>query len=159
MTRDQVETLIKSDGELVAGRTLFERRPAEDQPGWAAGVLSASLECLDEVPACVRQAERLGLGPRSNWAEGHKAFQAVRRETMRLDDRKYGKQGLTNQEERVHTILILAEFVAKVAYNSTRPDDGFDDESGWNILPVARDLIEVVADSGFERHMWDSLAQ
>lgn len=159
MTRDQIEALITSDGELVAGRTVFEQLSEQKRPSWASGVLLASIGCVDNVPYPVRRVLQLGSGPTTTWREGHSAFQAVRRVTMRLDEKRYGRLGLSNNEERLHHILVLAEFVAKVIYNSSLPLDGFDEESGWNVLPVARDLMGVVGDAVFEDRLWAAVLQ
>jgi hypothetical protein len=159
MTRNQVEALILKDGVLSAGRTLFDLVSVADRPAWSGRVLHVAMTAVAHVPTSVSNVVQLAEGRSSQWTLGHRAFHAVRTETMSVDAKKYRGPGLTSEEERLHHLLAVAELVAKVVYNCTGPSDSFDEDSGWNLLSSARRLATQVGEPEFEDRLWLALLQ
>jgi len=55
--------------------------------------------------------------------------------------------------------VALAELVAKVTYNATSPDDDFDEDSGWWIGRLLKDVLEAAGDADFATTAWSLLAE
>jgi len=98
---------------------------------------------IPEVDALLR----IAANP-SKWQRGHTAFRAVRAQTLR-------KPGSDRE-----CVLLLAELVAKVTYNASdpAPDDPFDEDSGWWIPALLRDLMKHIQDPDFDAKAWDLLS-
>ena len=154
--RDDLERAVAEDGVLQAGRRLFESSPFAQRPRWAAGVLGACRDGIQEVPGVVLEAEQLALGTPADWSKGHDVFDRLRGTTLVLDKKGHGP-GLTPTEAHLHRVVLVAELVAKVTYNAALPVCPFDDDSGWYLLSVALSLVACVKDPSLERAVWHAL--
>jgi hypothetical protein len=128
---------------LEAGKLIFERLPNVVRPMWASRVLRLVLEkggiqssLFDQVLHTADQ--------QAKWENGHRLFSTIRDSTLKLDEIERAHR-LTDEQELFASVLSLAELVAKVTYNATKPDDEFDRESGWWIAACLR---------GFVDHRW-----
>jgi hypothetical protein len=133
-----------SSGQLLeAGELIYDNLPTEDRPRWASGVLRLVLARSGIRSSLFEQILHIA-DHQAMWGDGHRAFSTLRASTLKLDELERTR-GLTEDEELLHSILSLAELVAKVTYNATNPADDFDEDSGWWIAACLR---------GFVDHRW-----
>jgi hypothetical protein len=125
-----------SGKDLDAGQLIFESLTTDEQVAWAEGVLRAcvtrghSIPEIDQVLALVQD--------QSAWKAGHEAFRAVRKLTLIVE------ASPERVDSALHHLLLIAELVAKVAYNATQPIDPFDEDSGWWLAPSVRGFLSTV---------------
>ncbi len=152
--RERAAQYWSSGQPLEAGRLIFENLPTEVRPKWAASILrlvtnrsGASSEAFEQV---LYDAEH-----QSMWADGHRAFDTLRQSTLRLE----GRRGRLDDGEQLQiSVLSLAELVAKVTYNAANPADPFDEDSGWWIAKILRDLVDHRwTDEAFSKEAWSAL--
>jgi hypothetical protein len=140
---------------LEAGKIIFDSLPIHAQPGWAAGILRLVLQQsgvqLKQIDRVLRIADRP-----EEWKKAHDAFSWVREQTLKLD--KEREHGSTDEQKILGGVLSLAELVAKVTYNATEPDDGFDEDSGWRIASNLRAAVNWWKDEDFTQAAWSALA-
>jgi hypothetical protein len=118
------------------GRELFEKQ--QDQANWAARILETAHwenSNIHEVDTTIR----LAIDPQLR-STGKVAFTATRR-------RYLAEQSALSTNPQRRYLLIMAEFVAKIAYNSTAPPDPFDDDTGWYLATTAVQLATVSNES------------
>lgn len=127
-------------GETVeAGRVIFERVPEDARPAWAAGILRAIIARTGISSAAIEGVLQVVAGP---WSQAHQAFDAARDESFKLEK----VSGALPTERLPLRVVLLAELVAKVTYNATKPDDEFDEDSGWWIGSCLREVLEAAGD-------------
>jgi hypothetical protein len=98
----------------------------------------------------------LSLADRQNdWVDAHNVFDIVRDETLKL---LAVVQRTTIQDLQL-AVLSLAELVAQVLYNSTDPEDEFDEDTGWWIVACAKHIVNQIGNSGFESDVWSELVR
>lgn len=75
---------------------------------------------------------------RSRWAQGHEVFDALRDRTLELE------RGLVRKGDIMVLYFMTAENLSRIIYNSTLPNDPFDEDSAmWFILTLARAAREI----------------
>lgn len=151
--RTQVDTLRAQGQELEAGKLLFERIPATQQPFWAARVLKIVSNKVGTCPWEVAHAIHVAETP-PLWKDGHEAFDLLRVRWLKLAGQwpkpqptkrwfQFRSKPTAVHEERVPVdesllnLIQFAELTAKVTYNATNPIGPFDEHSGWRIAPWA----------------------
>lgn len=142
-----------SAGDPVeAGRVILESIKKHDQPAWAANVLQRVVDktgvksiVFENVLLCAKNPE--------NWSGGHKAFSLARGAVLRLEE----NDDLSSEQELLLCVLLLAEVVAKVAYNAAEPVDEFDEDSGWWVAACLKEVLELLDDDQFSEVMWTTL--
>ena len=137
-----------------AGLLLCKQIDAVSSPSWAAHVLRLVIgqsgiahPVLDEVLDCAADPAK--------WSEGHKVFDRVRRQVLKLDEQL--RQQKSREDEELNHVLGLGELVAKVTYNATNPSDEFDEDSAAWLVAVARGFAKMADDVGFEQQMWKAV--
>jgi len=141
---DKAKELWNAGRALEAGRLLYERIPVELRPAWAAKILALACNYIPAIPE-VEAVLEITSDP-SRWPEAREAFSAVRKLTLRAKDPLY------------EAVLILAENVAKVIYNSSGHLPFFDHDSGWWIAQNLKDVIDRVNDTEFALDAWSILS-
>lgn len=134
---------------LEAGRLIFDSLPIERHPGWATAILVAILDRTQITCDAVQRLLEVAKSP-TDWGKAHQVFDQLRRVTIMMErstKRDYRQNLLLK-------VLYLAELVAKVIYNSTNPEDEFDEDSGWWIAPCLQDVLDFVNDDSFSAKMW-----
>lgn len=137
---------------LEAGRLLFENLRDDARAHWAARILQSVVKksrvtspSIDRVLQIAQRSDR--------WVEAHDAFSMVRSATLELS----GLPFRSSEQSLLLQHLGLAELVAKVLYNATKPEDEFDADSGWWIAVCAKNIVDLLADDQFEREIWSEL--
>lgn len=145
-----------SDRPSKAGETIYDHLPLKSRPRWAAGILEVILRKssihrkLFERVLNVAKCE-------DEWCGGHRLFDALRKETLKMDDLRLIRE-LSEEEELSLRILELSESVAKVIYNATNPPDEFDEDCGHWIAPRAKWFFDNRwRDDGFATELWSAL--
>ncbi|HEX9840399.1 MAG TPA: hypothetical protein VGA72_13700 [Anaerolineales bacterium] len=145
-------------GNLVeAGRLLYERIPRASRPLWGADILEFASQRISKVPeiqnviAFARTPEEWANSTsREKRSNAHNFFDAVRRLTLE-EDRK-------DQEDKLYiNVLLLAENVAKVTYNSYGYNAPFDHDAGWWIVAILKSIVDIVNDIDFSATAWKVL--
>ena len=150
LDRGELRAMWAGGRALDAGRLLFESVPPAEQPAWA-GRLVALCRPLAPRLAAVENVITIAADL-ARWDEAHAAFDAVRTWTLRFQQPGAPPRPIASG------VLCLAELSAKVAYNASAPVDPFDEDSGWWLAAILRDVVEQVADAGFEERAWWALA-
>jgi hypothetical protein len=138
---------------LEAGKLIFENLPVGTRPQWAARVLRLVVDRTGVKSQPVEIAISIANSP-NDWGKAHDAFSTVRHATLELDR----LSALSPQQTLLLELLVLAELVAKVTYNSTNPDDEFDEDSGWWIAPCLKDILDSLNDEKFSAAAWSVLS-
>ena len=132
--RVQAEEAWKQGNALKAGRLIFENRPPDERPGWAAAILRlvldrSGIERAEDQAGWVARVlgfhrcavnlstfkQVLDTAENSEqWANGHPAFDRLRREVLVLENVARTRR-LTKEEQTHQAVLLLAELVAKVS--------------------------------------------
>jgi hypothetical protein len=120
---------------LKAGEVFYEHLRNDERPRWAGSILALASRLAPATPEI--EAVLLIAGAPARWHEAKKAFQAVRRLTLRTTDPLY------------ENLLLLAENAAKVTYNASGSSAPFDADSGWWIAESMRSIIDLVKDPTF----------
>lgn len=141
---DKVQEHWKAGRSLEAGRLLYENIPVELRPAWAAEVLAIARSHVPPIPE-VEAVLEIASNP-SRWPEARETFRAVRKLTLQAEEPLY------------EGVLILAENVAKVTYNSSGHPPPFDHDSGWWIAQNLKYIIEQVNDPEFTADAWSTLS-
>jgi hypothetical protein len=136
-----------------AGRLIFEDLPNDARPKWAAGILRLVLQRSKVKPALFEDVLAMADHPR-RWSSGHEMFSRLRKEVLRLENRRIS---LSESEQQLSYVLALAELVAKVTYNATQPSDEFDEDSGWYIVDILRGLADWWKDDKFAQDAWNAV--
>lgn len=105
---------------LIKGREVFESIPSIRKNSWLLMILRKALEGIEELPKPIQDLYQL----MSNQEELENAYQLF------YDIRAFS---LENLDFEPQDLLNLAEQIAKVLYNETRPKASFDIDSGWKI--------------------------
>jgi hypothetical protein len=90
------------------------------------------------------------------WHKAHQAFYSIRDQTLKWDEQ--AQHQLTDEQQVLGYVLVLAELIAKVTYNATDPDDEFNEDSGWAIASILRGLVDRLKDDGFAQAAWSALS-
>jgi hypothetical protein len=149
---EQASEFWRLGNALEAGKLICQDIPPSAQPKWATDVLAAVVQRTGLTTREIERALEIGR-QRSEWPLAKRAFSDTRRAVHELTDRG----SLTRDESVLLEELILAEVVAKVAYNATNPDDEFDDDSGWIIAMPLKDLSDLIGDESFRAAIWDTV--
>jgi len=152
-TLSKARTLWEKGEALDAGKLIFESLPVETRPQWAGRGLRLALDRTGIKSEPIERALAIAM-TRNYWGKAHDAFSSLRKATLELDKLK----ALSHQQELLLSLLVLAELVAKVTYNSTNPSDEFDADSGWWIAPCLRELLDFVNDEEFSMAAWSALS-
>lgn len=167
---------------LEAGRLIFEQLPNELRPQWAAGILKLVLARSGVNPsnfegagpkwvARILRFVLATIGFRSalfesvlliandprQWKQGHRIFDELRASLLRLQLQEEMFGFLTKKQELISRLLSLAELVAKVTYNATKPPDPFDEDSGWRIATNLHNFVSTLDDKEFAEAAWSAL--
>ena len=122
----EAKSLWDSGQILEAGRIVFEQVAITRRPIWAAKALrfAADLTGIQDwiVSECIRISECPG-----DWHLGKSLFDRIRDKVLDLERMK----NRTRSQDLSLDVWLLAELVAKLAYNATDPADEFDDDTGW----------------------------
>jgi hypothetical protein len=142
----------KAGDDLNAGRALFARLPPSERGRWACGVLRYAAA-----------PERFRIGPVRNlldlcdkpdtWRGTKAVFSRIRGATLKLEDR----QSQTRDQDARLNYLLLAENVAKVMYNATKPPDEFDEDAGWWVAVCLRAFLKSDGVPDWEQKAWTIL--
>jgi hypothetical protein len=155
-TRDIISKALthwQNGQALEAGKLIFESLPVGTHPQWAAKVLRLVLEQTGFKSQAVERAISIANSP-NEWGKAHDVFSALRKATLELEQLK----ARSPQQALLLNLLLLAELVAKVTYNSTSPPDEFDEDSGWWIAPCLKDILDSVSDEQFSAAAWSVLS-
>ncbi|MCP4373590.1 MAG: hypothetical protein GY797_36620 [Deltaproteobacteria bacterium] len=145
-----------NDGKtLEAGRILFETIPPDARPGWASTILRLAIAKSGMTCSPVEEIADIAEHP-EEWGRAHQVFNVLREATLDLEAKR--RKGLTKQENLLAKLLLIAELVAKVTYNTTDPPDEFDEDSGWWIAVTLRDFLNYLGDESFSRETWLALS-
>ncbi|WP_258725877.1 hypothetical protein [Cellulomonas sp. NS3] len=134
--------------ELRVAKSLDASVPLTGRPNWAAGVLAAAVQAADQ-PDCAPDLIALVTDVASDdlrWEEGHRVFQKVRDETLRLASRENQRTCLL--------VLSIAESTAKVVYNSSGQPAPFDADSGTVLVRRAAELAVLLDDARATDLLW-----
>ncbi len=129
--------LIQSDfvQEWISGGQAASEKLAAlmDRSTLAYAATEGLAICCEAITRPAPEVLAVVEAGRTNWAQGHDAFDAVRALTIMTEQ--------SQQEEPAFLILYVAENAAKVIYNASSPDDPFDDDSGaWFFMCVSHFL-------------------
>ena len=138
-----------------AGLLLWQRVDVASSPQWAGHVLEVVMKNTGLGHPLLEEVLRCAANP-SEWHDGHKVFDRVRRVVLQLDQRLREQKSL--DIEKLNHVLGLAELVAKVTYNASNPPDEFDEDSGAWIVALARGFTNISEDKGFEDDAWNAVA-
>lgn len=137
------------DERLTAGRDLLATVPPPDAPRWAASVLDVCRRRARPIAEVVAVHD-VALS-QARWHEAHAAFGGVRSLLLQAE-----AQGPTDPPALA--LLYVAEIVAKITCNATRPPAPFDAHAAWWLAANARDMVDLEADPDFEIRVWHALA-
>jgi hypothetical protein len=141
---------------LVAGKLIYENLPPKSRPRWASRILKVVLD-RSGIQSSLFDQVLVVADHEDLWKSGHQVFSTLRHATLRLDELERGA-GLSEDEERLSSVLSLAELVAKVIYNATNPPDEFDEDSGWWIAACLRGFVDHDwSDEQFTAIAWSAL--
>ena len=138
---------------LESGKLIFENIVPKLRPFWAANILSLLAERGQIKSEVVEPIIQIAARP-SDWHKAHDAFTKVRETALHIV--QIGLQQSVEQK-LFYELLLLAEYVAKVVYNASNPDDEFDEDSGWWIAVCLKDILNLICDDDFSRAMWVAL--
>jgi hypothetical protein len=95
-------------------------------------IFTACCKTVDNLPNEVRRLIEISKH-REDWNKAHSAFGALRKLTIKLES-----DG-AKEDNAEFVLLFVSENFAKLMYNTTSPDDPFDDDSeSWFFLTVAQ---------------------
>jgi hypothetical protein len=137
---DLEERWLHGDALRVGVEVAGAMSPSE-RAGWATNVLSVAVDALGVE--CARRALRAALAVAAvpdRWGEGHDVFDALRRETLRLER--------SGDSRTCQALLMLAEVTAKTLYNASGGPAPFDRDSFAWVSKNALTLAEAVGDEG-----------
>jgi hypothetical protein len=141
---------------LKAGQLIFEELPIGKRPAWAASILRLVIEKSGIDSAPVENVLRIASSP-AEWHTAHRAFTVIRALTLECDIKRRNNE-LAPGEQMMGWVLALAELVAKVTYNATRPPDEFDEDSGWWLAACLRGFVDNIWDDAtFANSAWTAL--
>src|SRR6185503_16674086 len=84
------------------------------------------------------------------WAQAHEAFRHVRLQTLQCDR--------VGSEQKLVTLLYVAEIAARVTYNASGAAAPFDHDSGWWMASNLRHFVAALPDAdSAESEAWDLL--
>ena len=141
----------KGGGPLRAGEIVWAQLGADQRPRWAAAILGACLEAVDQVP--VQLAAVLDVaGDPPRWREAHRVFDAIRDLVLRVE------RGELRPTPPATAALFVGENAARVLYNANSTPDPFDEDSGAWLVASARTFVERVRDAAAEERVWKAIA-
>jgi len=140
----EARSLWKKGNALDAGKLIFENLPVGTRPQWAARVLRLVVDRTGVKSQPVELAISIANTP-NDWGKAHDAFSTLRKATLELER----LNPLSPPQALLLELLLLAELVAKVTYNSTNPVNEFDEDSGWWVAPCLKDILDSLDDEKF----------
>jgi hypothetical protein len=121
---------------LAIGSRISASKSRDDLVAWAARILSAATELHPEVQE-VEAVINATRDPK-DWSQCKRLFEAVRRQTLAAES--------SGADPLLMGLLLLAENVAKVTYNATGVQGGFDADAGDWIPVCAADMLSRIPD-------------
>lgn len=108
--------------------------------------------CLQvtDGPRAVHEVVRVGRD-RTRWGDGHRAFDAVRKLTLRAEPVIW-----PCSQAKVR-LLFVAENTARVIYNATAPIDPFDDDSAAWLLKTLAEFALASGSSSLPDAIWRAI--
>jgi len=149
----EARNLWNKGNALEAGKLIFENLPVGTRPQWAARVLRLVVDRTGVKSQPVELAISIANAPK-DWGKAHDVFSTVRKATLELGRLK----PLSAPQTLLLRQLGLAELVAKVTYNGTNPDDEFDEDSGWWVAPLLKNILDSLDDEKFSAAAWSALS-
>lgn len=135
----RLERRWDSGDALRVGLEIGSAMSPADRAGWAMNVLGVALAVLG-VGCAQRPLQdivTIGSDP-ARWGDAHAAFQALRRESLRLWE--------SEDDPVCRALMQLAEATAKTVYNASGRSAPFDHDSFARVSQNARSLAEVAND-------------
>ena len=140
MTTPQYD--IKTNVEI--GQQIFENLPNDIRPGWAGLILSRFDNYVKNIPVSIKELYPI-IDTKDRWKEAHGQFSKIRR--FLLDNKNFQPEAY----------LLLAELVAKVAYNASGQSAPFDSDSGHYIASLALKATELFDDNRLEEEVTSAI--
>jgi hypothetical protein len=129
----EASSLWDQGASLIAGQLWYDAIPTSRRPSWAARVLGVSLDLL-HAPAWVGDVIAIADTP-TKWPDARRCFEELRRRLL-VSEREHEGSPTTK------LAILLAENVAKVTYNATRPSAPYDHDAGYHIAELAHRVGE-----------------
>ena len=129
------------------GQALSQYFDKYERQSWATGVLKAAIEGKN-IPPVIRNLMSI-IEDKSRWAEAKAEFSKIRTETIQME-----KKG---NELELLGIYHLAENVAKITYNLSGSNGGFDEDSSYWIPYCVNFIASHVGDKARREKIIDSL--
>jgi hypothetical protein len=145
----EADRLWQCGHALEAGRLVFGAVPRAERPQWAAGILRFAISSNGGTPTAIRPVLRIADNPQ-HWHEAKSVFSALRSTVLDLERRPTRSV----QQELLLCQLYLAENVAKVIYNATRPLDEFDEDSGDWVVACLKSVLDLLQDDKLPQAAW-----
>jgi len=123
---------------LDAGREVYEVLTPTQRVEWTATMLRF---CIAQSPAVQQIADVLALASaQEHWNLAHAAFNSVRNVTL------VAEKSPREFDQRVKSLLYIAENTAKVIYNASGEPAPFDHDAGWWLAPCLQNFLFAVSD-------------
>lgn len=150
---DQAASAWWAGRRIDAGRLLYENIPEEFRPRWAARLLRRAMKQSGAWHAAASIVLHVADHP-DHWEKAHDVFSTIRRFGLELDL----IQQKTKQQQILVLVLVLAELVAKVTYNASRPADPFDHDAGWGIAACFKAVLDLAMEDDATRLAWEIIS-
>lgn len=134
MTYQQLQNLGQK------GKPVFDSVPENDRPKWALNFLGLIDNEISNQPKPVKELYDI-VEDESKWYKAYDQFQKIR------------AFSLSHPDFEPKEYLILAERIAKVTYNQTKPNTPFDRDSGWAIPYLALEIPKKWNDQALESQL------
>lgn len=134
-------TLEDLENNEPLGKKIIESIPNASKPEWAASLISTVSKHIEFMPEEIEKLLAL----------------VEARELSKAKDQlnKINTFAEENPGYRPAALLMLAEGVAKVVYNATKPPDPFPEQSGWYVALSAKRTADKINDDGLDAEIMD----
>jgi hypothetical protein len=115
--------------DLLVGKLLSSALSKPSNVWWSRDVLMLGRRALGG-PSVVNRVLELATNP-PEWPNSHELFDDVRKETLVVEK---------NGRSLELTMLLMTELVVKLVYNASDAPAPFDEDTGWWVPQIAREL-------------------
>ncbi|MEQ8638686.1 hypothetical protein [Gimesia maris] len=129
---------------LEAGQIIFNNIPTDLKPKWSLAILDLAVLKSGTHFGPINTLQQTGREPQK-WNLVRDVFSSIRKKTLELEQ----SDCISHEQKELLYLLYLAENVAKVIYNATKPLDEFDLDSGAWIVSCLKDCIDISKNDQF----------
>jgi hypothetical protein len=141
-----IDRLWRNGDGTNAGRHICQKLSSQELVAWAINAMRFAVRI-----SCVQQAEVTQLlkiaDDIASRSEAKQVFKKLRHSVLKFES----LSSPTNEQTKQFTVLLMAENVAKVVYNSTGPSDEFDEDASWWVAGCLKDLCAQIGDEHLTR--------